>query len=115
MFSLSKLKGRSNMTFMLISFIPAIVIWLAVAIMLFFIFKKKTPKEDPFWENYSWNFITSELEKHTNKFYAWSKFLEGLPEGANQKLIYAAIYEMDHQSWEVEKLNEIAYKKFLHS
>lgn len=103
------------MTFTLISFIPAIVIWLAVAIMLFFTFKKKTPKEDPFWENYSWKFITSELEKHTNKFYAWKKFLDGLPEDAYPKLIYAAIYEMERHSWEVENLNDLAYKKFIHS
>lgn len=84
-------------------------------IMRFFTFKKKAPKENPFWENYSWNFITSELEKHTNKFYAWAKFLDGLPKGASQKLVYIAINEMWRHDWEVEKLNEIAYKKFLHS
>lgn len=103
------------MTFTLISFIPAIVIWLMVAIMLFFTFKKKPAKEEPFWENYSWEYITSNLELHTNKFYAWKKFLDNLPIEASNHLAYTAIYEMDRHSWEVENLNDLAYKKFLHS
>ena len=76
---------------------------------------KPLKAEDPFWERYSWAWIMGRLEDETRKFYAWSKFYDNLPQGACPRIIYHAVYEMEKHSFEVENLNDLAYKKFLHS
>lgn len=71
--------------------------------------------EEPYWENYSWAWIMGRLDDETRKFYTWSKFYDNLPHDARPRLFYAANYEMEKHSFEVENLNDLAYKKFLHS
>lgn len=104
-----------------IAFFSAIISYCLVSLAIKFIKSQScyrtTPlkNEKPFWEKYSWAWIMDRIDYETRKFYAWAKFYDNLPNGACPRLFYHAIYEMDKHSLEVENLNDLAYKKFLHS
>ena len=104
-----------------IAFFSAIISYCLVSLAIWFIKSQScyraTPLkiEEPYWEHYSWAWIMGRLDDETRKFYAWSKFYDNLPHEACPRLFYAANYEMEKHSFEVENLNDLAYKKFLHS
>lgn len=103
-----------------IVFFSAFISYCLVSLVIMFIKSQScyraTPLKDekPFWEKYSWAWIMGRLDDETRKFYAWSKFYDNLPHNASPRLIYTAINEMENHSLEVENLNDLAYKKFLH-